>query len=77
MEATLANVNEIPSDDEVVAVLERLGGRTDAMSLCRALVDEGHPVAKSQLAIQRATDRQRLILDRDWTLSVARQAVAA
>jgi hypothetical protein len=68
---------EVPSDDAVVQALAGLGGTVTAPVLCKALVDAGHPVRQSQLAIQRAADRGRILINRDWTLSVCREAVAA
>jgi len=68
---------EVPSDDQVVAALAELGGTAPAVELCRALVIAGNPVLQTQLAIQRAADRGRLQINRDWTLSVVHEAVAA
>ena len=45
---------EIPSDDQVVAALEKLAGHASASKLCNQLVADGHPRRESQLAIQRA-----------------------
>lgn len=61
---------EIPSDDEVVAALNVLNGRATARDLCDKLVSLGHPRPDSQLAIQRAIERNRLFLDSDWMLGV-------
>jgi hypothetical protein len=69
--------HEVPSDDEVIATLVKLGGHADAVALCRALMDAGHPQLESQLAIQRTAERRRLIVHRDWTLSTLPEAVAA
>lgn len=61
---------EIPSDAEVVAVLAReLNGRATAADLCNAL-SRNHPILASQIAIQRAADRGKITINRDWTLSV-------
>lgn len=68
---------EVPSDDAVVAALLELDGTAAAVDLCKALVRAGHSDLQSQLAIQRATDRGRLRINRDWTLSAAAEAVAA
>ena len=68
--------HEIPSDDQVVAALEAIGGRADASALLERLVDDGHPPRQTQLAIQRAADRGRLRLERDWNYTV-RELVAA
>lgn len=73
----MSYMHEIPSDDDVVAILSELGGNADALTLCRALVAAGHAEGRSQLAIQRATDRGKLKLERDWTLSLVKEAVAA
>ena len=68
---------EIPSDDEVVAKLRKLGGKATALDLCNALVAAHHPRRESQLAIQRASERRRIIVEADWTLSLANEAIAA
>lgn len=68
---------EIPSDDQVVAALTALGSRVTARVLCAALIAEGHPVRQSQIAIQRAAERGRILVNDDWTLSLAHEAVAA
>lgn len=69
--------SEVPSDDEVVAVLIKIGDHTSARVLCDALVAGGHPRPDSQLAIQRAAERGRINVAKDWTLSVANIVVAA
>ena len=69
--------NKIPSDEEVVAVLRSLGERVTARVLCNALVNKGHPVRQSQVAIQRAAERRRIHVGKDWTLSIPREVVAA
>ena len=68
---------EIPSDNQVVAALNALGGTATARALCEKLVDEGHPRRDSQLAIQRTVERGRITVDSDWTLRTVNQAVAA
>ncbi len=68
---------EVPSDDEVVATLAKFQGHADALTLCRELMSAGHPELQSQLAIQRAAERRRIIVNRDWTLSLPHEAVAA
>jgi hypothetical protein len=68
---------EVPSDDAVVAALGDLGGTAPAVELCKALIMAGNSALQSQLAIQRAADRGRLMINRDWTLSVVPEAVAA
>ena len=74
----MAYVQEVPSDDQVLAALRGLGGRADALALCERLMSEGHPELQSQLAIQRTAERGKLLVERDWTLSlVPEQAVAA
>ena len=71
-------VREVPSDEQVLEALEQLGGRADALALCQALMSQGHPELQSQLAIQRTAERGKLLVERDWTLSlVPEQAVAA
>ena len=68
---------EIPSDEDVVAVLATLGDRVTARALCAALVAKGSPLRQSQVAIQRASERRRIQVNEDWTLSVAHESVAA
>lgn len=67
---------EVPSDDEVVASLRLIGGSATASRLCKFLMEKGHPKRQSQLAIQRATERQRLQVNEDWTLEVAERQPA-
>jgi hypothetical protein len=59
---------EIPSDDEVVAVLTGLGGGATAIDLRDNLVASGHSKSRCELAIQRAADRGRIFIWRDWTV---------
>lgn len=74
----MAYVREVPSDEQVVAALSELGGRADAIALCEKLMSQGHPELQSQLAIQRAAERRKLVVERDWTLSVpVQQNIAA
>jgi hypothetical protein len=69
---------EIPTDDEVVAVLaNELNGQATAVELFHALVARDHAALQSQIAIQRAADRGRIIINRDWSLTVAPESVAA
>ncbi|HEX9931742.1 MAG TPA: hypothetical protein VGB08_02755 [Allosphingosinicella sp.] len=72
----MANI-EIPSDQAVVDALAELGGRATAVRLCHALVVAGHPIRQSQLAIQRAAERGRIEINSDWSLSVAKEVLAA
>jgi len=60
---------EVPSDDEVVAVLNALGDRVTARDLCIQLISVGHPVRESQIAIQRAAERGRIQVNDDLSLS--------
>ena len=69
--------DEIPSDDDVVAALNELGGHATARLLCRKLVEDGHLRLRSQLAIQRAAERGRLLVNSDWSLSVTVQQLEA
>ncbi len=72
------NQIEVPSDDEVVDTLSKLGGgRATAVQLCKALMDAGHPERQSQLAIQRAAERRRLHILKDWTLSLEPEVAKA
>ena len=74
----MAYVHEVPSDEQVVAALTELGGQADAISLCHQLMSQGHPELQSQLAIQRAAERGKLVVERDWTLSIpVQQNIAA
>lgn len=74
----MPDLPEVPNDEQVVEALQRLnGGHATAVQLCRALVDAGHPVLQTQLAIQRAADRGRIQINRDLSLSVAREFEAA
>ena len=66
----MSYVKEVPSDDEVIAILRALGGQSDALTLCKELMQNGHPELQSQLAIQRTAERGKLIVERDWTLSL-------
>ena len=66
----MSRVREIPSDDEIMAAVAQLGPGADASAVLQALVGLGHPPRKAQLAIQRATDRGRIVVGRDWILSV-------
>lgn len=59
---------EVPSDDEVVAALNHIGGSGTASQLCDELVARHHPRRESQLAIQRAAERGRVIVKSDWRL---------
>lgn len=68
---------EIPSDDQVVAALRALGDNVTARALCMALISDGHPVRESQIAIQRAAERARILVNEDWTLSSVHEALAA
>ncbi|WP_162783772.1 hypothetical protein [Devosia naphthalenivorans] len=69
--------SEVPSDDEVVGVLRKMGVGISARALCDALVQAGHPRPDSQLAIQRATERGRIVVAKDWTLTASNDMVAA
>ncbi|MDQ0998052.1 hypothetical protein QFZ34_003234 [Phyllobacterium ifriqiyense] len=68
---------EIPSDDAVVYALRSLGGRATAAKLCDELVKNKHPRRDSQLAIQRASERERILVGSDWTLCLPAEAIAA
>lgn len=60
---------EIPSDEVVVGALNKLGLSVSARTLCEALVAEGHPRDRSQLAIQRAAERGKIAINKDLSLS--------
>ena len=68
---------EIPSDDQVVAALHEIGDGVSARALCKALIEAGHPLRESQIAIQRATERGRILVNDDWTLSAVHEPLAA
>jgi hypothetical protein len=59
---------EIPSDDDVVAALNMLGGGATALQLRDELVGQSHGKSRCELAIQRAVDRGRIFIWRDWTV---------
>ena len=61
---------EIPSDDQVVEALERLNGHATAIELRDTLMADNHSKSRCELAIQRAADRGRIHILRDWTLSL-------
>lgn len=67
---------EIPSDEQVVAVLVELGGSATALALCNALVTKGYPRPDSQLAIQRTAERGRIKIGTDWTLTLPAKVAA-
>ena len=68
---------EIPSDDQVVEALKSLDGHATAVALRDHLREMGHSQSRCELAIQRAADRGRIFIQRDWTLSLQpEQAVA-
>lgn len=68
---------EVPSDDEVVETLEGFKCKVSARKLYEALVDKKHGRAASQIAIQRAIERGRVLLNEDLTLSVGDCALPA
>lgn len=70
---------EIPSDEVVLATLASMGLRVSARDLCDKLVDDGHPRGKSQIAIQRAAERGKIVINSDLSLSpsVAEELAAA
>lgn len=77
MEACVNQI-EVPNDDEVVSTLSKInGGRATALELCKELMRAGHPERQSQLAIQRAAERGRLHILRDWTLSIVSEVAEA
>lgn len=67
---------EVPSDQDVFNALVRLGGSATASMLCDELV-KSHPRRESQLAIQRASERGRINVDRNWTFTLPAELVAA
>jgi hypothetical protein len=66
--------NEIPTDDTVVAALSVLEkkGKVTALQLCEELVKKKYPRRDCQLAIQRTAERGRIIIEHDWSLTVAK-----
>lgn len=68
---------EIPSDDDVVTVLQSIGGRATAIALRDNLIKTGHGKSRCELAIQRAADRGRIFIWRDWTLNLDREQKVA
>lgn len=71
--------HEKPSDEQVVACLNELGGEATAQALLDALLesDETFSPRQTQLAIQRAYDRGLIALGQDWKLRIAQAAQAA
>lgn len=67
---------EVPSDDEVIGVLQELHGKADARALCAHLMEKGHPRLASQLAIQRTAERGKIVLRDDWTFAAVELEVA-
>lgn len=61
---------KIPSDDQVVAALQKLNGLATARALCDQLVLNGHPRRDSQLAIQRAAERGHVEIGSDLMLRI-------
>lgn len=57
----------MPSPDHVAGVLATIGGKSNALDLCNALVLDGHTTKDSQLAMQRAVDTNHILLMNDWT----------
>lgn len=68
---------EIPSDEQVVAALTELGGHATAVTLRDKLIGDGHNKSRCELAIQRAADRGKIFIWRDWTLSVIPEKAVA
>lgn len=68
---------EIPSDDDVVAALRNLHGHATALVLRDALIATGHNKSRCELAIQRAADRGRIHVWRDWTLNLDQEQKVA
>lgn len=68
--------NEIPSDEEVVAALQLIGVGATADVLCNELA-KAHPVRDCQLAIQRAVERGKIAVSKDWRLTVTGREMAA
>lgn len=68
--------NEIPSDAEVRATLQRLGMST-ASNLVAALESAGHSRRDAQRAVQRCLDRGKITLGAGLRLSVAVERQAA
>lgn len=68
---------EVPSDEQVIEALEHLDGHADALTLCKALMADGHSPLESQLAIQRTAERGKILVDDDWTLRIPAEVMAA
>lgn len=66
--------DSIPSDDEIIAALTALGGRTDALSLGNALIALGYRTSRAQLGMQRAGDRGIIEYAHDWTIVLPAKA---
>jgi hypothetical protein len=60
----------LPSDDDVADQLIRLGATATAAALCDALVAAHYTRPNSQLAIQRAIERGRILMKPDWQVYI-------
>ena len=60
-----------PTEDDVKTALAALGGTATASSVCDRLTKQGFARDRAQLAIQRATDGERVIIEGDWRLRLA------
>ena len=73
-----ADVDEVPTDDEVMAIVGATEDGIDAASLVDQLVAGAHTRRNSQRAVQRALDRGKIDLGRGLRLVIAHHhAVAA
>jgi hypothetical protein len=69
----MSHYNEVPSDAEVITVLQRLGTAT-ARDLALALESKdngGHERRNAQRAVQRCLDRGKIVAGSGLRLSVA------
>lgn len=68
--------DEVPSDEEVLKIVQERGGSINPADLLAALIETGHTPANSQRAMQRCLDRAKIKLDLDLRV-VQKLAMAA
>lgn len=66
----------IPGPDIIIQKMAELIGerkslRQPAAVLCDRLMAAGHNLRDSQLGIQRALDNKTIVINNDWTVSLA------
>jgi hypothetical protein len=68
---------EIPTDEEVLAIVETYSNGVSASELLQKLLHEGHTRANAQRAMQRCLDRDRIRLNLDLMVLSNQLALAA